>query len=250
MSVRHLSSMTWEEVRDLDRATAVVVLPIGAIEAHGPHLPLSTDVIISEAMARSGGELLGDKGYEVVVAPPLQYTPAGFASGFQGTVSIGAATLQSILRDIAESLAEHGFATLAIANAHLDPVHLSAIDAFASDPSLPLKVVFPNLARRRVAARLTEEFQTGACHAGQFETSIVQAERAELVREELRRDLAPNPVSLSEAIGDGATRFEEIGGDRAYFGSPAHASAAEGNASVATLGALLADAVIESFDGT
>lgn len=250
MSVRHLSSMTWEEVRDLDRATAVVVLPIGAIEAHGPHLPLSTDVIISEAMARSGGELLGDKGYEVVVAPPLQYTPAGFASGFQGTVSIGVATLQSLLRDIAESLAEHGFATLAIANAHLDPAHLSAIDAFASDPSLPLNVIFPNLARRRVAVRLTEEFQTGACHAGQFETSIVQAERAELVREELRRDLAPNPVSLSEAIGDGATRFEEIGGDRAYFGFPAHASAAEGSTSVATLGAILADAVIEFFDGT
>lgn len=250
MSVRHLSSMTWEEVRDLDRANAVVVLPIGAIEAHGPHLPLSTDVIISEAMARSGGELLGIRGYEVVVAPPLQYTPAGFASSFQGTVSIGAATLQSILRDIAGSLAQHGFTTLAIANAHLDPVHLSAIDAFASDPSQPLRVVFPNLTRRRVAVRLTEEFQTGACHAGQFETSIVQAERAELVREELRRDLVPNPVSLSEAIGDGATRFEEIGGDRAYFGFPAHASAAEGVASVATLGAILADAVMESFDGT
>jgi creatinine amidohydrolase len=250
MSVRQLSSMTWEEVRDLDRKTAVVVLPIGAIEAHGPHLPLSTDVIISEAMARSGSEMLGDRGYEVVVAPPIQYTPAGFASGFQGTVSIGAATLQAMLRDIATSLAEHGFTTLAIANAHLDPTHLSAIDAFASDPSLPLKVVFPNLVRRRFAARLTDEFQTGACHAGQFETSIVQAERTDLVREELRRDLAPNPVSLSEAIGNGATRFEEIGGDRAYFGFPAHASAAEGHASVEALGAILADAVMESFDGT
>ncbi|MEE8134039.1 MAG: creatininase family protein [Gemmatimonadales bacterium] len=250
MSVRQLSSMTWEEVRDLDRQTAVVVLPVGAIEAHGPHLPLSTDVIISEAMARSASELLVDNGYEVVVAPTIQYTPAGFASGFQGTISIGTATLQAMLRDIATSLAEHGFTTLAIANAHLDPAHLSAIDAFASDPSLPLKVVFPNLARRRFAARLTEEFQTGACHAGRFETSIVQAERADLVREELRRDLAPNPVSLSEAIGNGATRFEEIGGDRAYFGFPAHASAAEGHTSVETLGAILADAVMESFDGT
>ena len=241
--------MTWEEVRDLDRATAVVVLPIGAIEAHGPHLPLSTDVIIGEAMARSGGERLSENGYEVVVAPPLQYTPAGFASSFQGTVSIGAATLQALLRDIATSLAEHGFTTLAIANAHLDPAHLSAIDAFAADTALPLTVVFPNLVRRRSAARLTDEFQTGACHAGQFETSIVQAERADLVREEVRRDLAANPVSLSEAIVSGATRFEEIGGERAYFGFPAQASATEGHGSVETLGAILADAVMESFDG-
>ena len=97
MSVRQLSSMTWEEVRDLDRQTAVVVLPVGAIEAHGPHLPLSTDVIISEAMARSASKLLVDNGYEVVVAPTIQYTPAGFASGFQGTISIGTATLQAML---------------------------------------------------------------------------------------------------------------------------------------------------------
>ena len=249
MSVRQLSSMTWEEVRDLDRATAVVILPIGAIEAHGPHLPLSTDVIIGEAMARSGGERLSGNGYEVVIAPTLQYTPAGFASNFQGTVSIGAATLRAMLRDIATSLAEHEFTTLAIANAHLDPGHLSAIDAVASDASLPLTLVFPNLARRKSAARLTDEFQTGACHAGQFETSIVQAERADFVRESLRRDLAANPVSLSDAIAKGATRFEDIGGDRAYFGFPAQASAAEGHRSIETLGAILAEAVMESLDG-
>ena len=52
MPVHHLSDMTWEEVRDADLDHAVAILPIGAVEAHGPHLPLGTDVIIAEAMAK------------------------------------------------------------------------------------------------------------------------------------------------------------------------------------------------------
>ena len=248
MSVWQLSSMTWEEVRDLDRARTVVVLPIGAIEAHGPHLPLATDVIISEAMARAGAERLHDQGHDVVVLPTLSYTPAGFASGFQGTVSIDASTLRSLLLDIARSLAEQGFTNLAIANAHLDPSHLSAIADFTSDPDLALAVVFPNLVRSRFAGRLTEEFQSGACHAGQFETSVVQADRPDLVREGIRHDLEPNPVSLSEAIREGATRFEDIGGHRAYFGFPADATTGEGETTVDTLGTILAEAVLETLD--
>ena len=53
MPVHRLSDMTWEEVRDTDRRNAVAILPVGAVEAHGPHLPLGTDVIIAEAMAKA-----------------------------------------------------------------------------------------------------------------------------------------------------------------------------------------------------
>jgi creatinine amidohydrolase len=250
MSVRQLSSMTWEEVRDLDRERTVVILPIGAIEAHGPHLPLGTDVIISEAMARAGGEQLGTHGIDTVILPTIPYTPAGFASSFAGTISIDSSTFQTYLHEVSQSLHFQGFRTLALANSHLDPTHLAALHTFANDAEVELTIVFPNLARRGIADQLTEEFRSGACHAGQFETSIVQAERADLVRDDIRQQLDPNPVSLSDAIRDGATRFEDIGGDRAYFGFPAQATIDEGQTTIATLGGILADAVMEVLDAT
>src|SRR5262252_2952388 len=93
MPIRELAEMTWEEVRDLDRARTVVVLPVGAIEAHGPHLPLGTDVVIAEAMARAGGARMESQGTPAVLLPPLCFTAAPFAAAFTGTLSLAPATV-------------------------------------------------------------------------------------------------------------------------------------------------------------
>jgi len=100
-------------------------------------------------------------------------------------------------------------------------------------------VAFPNLTARPWAVRLGDEFRSGACHAGQFETSVVLAERPELVRDAIRAGLPPNPPSLSRAIRDGKRSFEEAGGARAYFGFPSQATAEEGRATIEVLGAIL-----------
>jgi creatinine amidohydrolase len=71
----------------------------------------------------------------------------------------------------------------------------------------------------------------------------VLAERPGLVRDAIRAALPPNPASLSRAIRDGKQSFEEAGGSRAYFGSPAQATAEEGRATIETLGAILEEAV-------
>lgn len=237
--------MTWEEARDTAGPDAVAILPVGAVEAHGPHLPLETDVIIAEAMARSAAERLEAGGKRSVVLPPLAYTAAPFAAGFGGTLSLRPETVTALVCDVASSLARHGFGLLAIANAHLDPAHLAALESAAAtirrDPGLP--VAFPNLTLKPWALRLGEEFRSGACHAGRFETSIVLAERPELVREAIRTELPGNPASLSRAIREGKGDFEEAGGPRAYFGFPADASAGEGKASIEALGEILVDAV-------
>jgi creatinine amidohydrolase len=106
-----------------------------------------------------------------------------------------------------------------------------------------LAVAFPNLTAKPWALRLGDEFRSGACHAGQFETSMVLAERPELVREATRAALPPNPGSLSRAIRDGKQSFEEAGGARAYFGFPSQATAEEGRKTIEVLGAILDDAV-------
>src|SRR5574341_912911 len=200
-----LAACTWEEIRDLDRARAVAILPVGAVEAHGPHLPLATDVVIAEGMAKAGAARLAARGLPVLLLPPLAYTAAGFAEGFPGTVSLQGATVTALLVDVAKNLTRQGFGALALANAHLDPAHLDSLAAAiaAAGQQRLLPVVFPDISKKPWGSRLTDEFKSGACHAGQFESSIVLAERPELVRDAVRRELAPNPRSLSQAIRDG-----------------------------------------------
>ena len=245
ITVQPLAAMTWEEARDAAGPKSAAILPVGAIEAHGPHLPLETDVIIAQAMARSGAARLAGRGLSVVVLPALTYTAAAFAQGFHGTLSLRPETVTATVLDIAGSLNRHGFGLLAIANAHLDPAHLASLDAAVKliRRDLGLAVAFPNLAAKPWALRLSDEFKSGACHAGQFETSIVLAERPELVRDAARAALPPNPASLSRAIRDGKQSFEEAGGARAYFGFPAQATEEEGRATIETLGAILDEAV-------
>ena len=249
MPVHELAQLTWEEVRDLERDRTLVVLPVGAIEAHGPHLPLDTDVVIARAMARAGAKRLGARDKVVLILPALAYTAAGFGAAFHGTLSIAGVTVTALVVDLARSLSAQGFQLLAIANAHLDPEHLTALNEAVklarADRLLP--VVFPDLTRKPWASRLGDEFKSGACHAGRFETSIVLTEHPTAVRENLRQSLAPNPRSLSDAIRAGKRTFEQAGGPRAYFGDPAAASAGEGSRLVETLGAILEEAVIAAL---
>lgn len=245
MTVRHFAEMTWEELRDLPKERAIVILPVGAVEAHGPHLPLETDVIIAQAMAVAGSSRLAATGWTPVILPALPFTAAPFAEGFSGTVSVAAETVTRLVIDIADSLARHGFRWWAIANAHLDPAHVGALQRAVDETRDrgAIGTIFPDLTRKPWASRLTDEFQSGACHAGQYETSIVMAARPDLVRERARAALPDNPTSLSQAIRAGQKTFEEAGGTSAYFGYPAAATTEEGHATIETLGEILAEAV-------
>lgn len=249
MPIASLYDLTWPEARDIlaDPAT-VAILPVGAIEAHGPHLPLATDVVIAEAMARAGAERLSARGHPILLLPTLAYTAAGFAAGFPGTVALAPGTVTAALVDIARSLARHGLGVLAVANVHLDPAHLASIQKAAeilAEDGRP-RFAFPNLTRKPWAIRLTDEFRSGACHAGRFETSVLMADRPGLVREAICAELPANPASLSEAIRRGLRTFEEAGGAEAYFGYPAEASVAEGEETIAVLGSILEEAVLDA----
>ena len=248
---RQLAEMTWEDARDLDRGRTVAVLPVGAIEAHGPHLPLGTDGLIAEAMARAGAARLEARGVPAVVLPVLPYSVADFAADFPGTISASGIAVTALVADIARAVGRQGFRALAIANAHLDPGHLASLHAAqgAGDREGSIPIVFPDLTRRPWGSRLTDEFRSGACHAGRFEGSIVLAARPDLVREDIRRELEEVPISLSAAIAQGKRTFDEAGGPRAYFGEPAAATAEEGRETIAVLGTILADAVVEALAG-
>jgi len=267
-----------ESVRTPPGLRVVAVLPVGAVEAHGPHLPLTTDVTIAAAAAEAALDGLRRLGLRPMLLPPLPYTAAPFAAGFPGTISVQPATFAALLEDVAASLERQGVDALVVVNAHLDPAHLTAIrdvvrarEAAAMDgPSRhrgeipaqrrddpparpaasaqhrrPMPVIHPDLTARRWASRLTDEFKSGACHAGCYETSVVMAAAPELVREDERRGLVENPASLSAAIREGAATFEEAGVAAAYCGDPAAATRKEGENTIAVLGGIVVDAVEE-----
>ncbi|MCB1057151.1 MAG: creatininase family protein [Acidobacteria bacterium] len=244
-----LADLTWTEVRGIRPERAVAILPVGAVEAHGPHLPLTTDVIIAEAMAREGASKLRRRGLEPVLLPALAYTPARFAVGFPGTVSLRPEALVAQIVDIARGLEGWGWRTLVVANAHFDPANLGALyqalDACA-EAGLP-RPVFPDVTRKPWALRLSDEFKSGACHAGRYEGSVVLAERPDLVHRRTMASLEPNPVSLSNAIRLGQQSFEEAGGPAAYFGYPSDATADEGRRTVMVLGEILDEAVAQAL---
>jgi creatinine amidohydrolase len=151
-----------------------------------------------------------------------------------------------VIVDIARSLKGQGFACLAFANSHFDPANVSMLrEAAAEVLALGLPVAFPDFTRRKLAQTLTAEFQSGACHAGQYESSLVMAARPDLVDDTVRRALVDNPASLTEAFAKGAKTFHDAGGPDAYFGFPRSATVEEGVASFRIMAAALVAAVDE-----
>src|SRR6266404_4193406 len=114
-----LRNLTWKEASDAIARGVVVILPVGSTEAHGPHLPLATDVIISEEMSRRAAEKLSTRGIETLVLPAVAYSVTDFGADFSGTISIRKETAVALIRDICASLYGQGARLVAIANSHL-----------------------------------------------------------------------------------------------------------------------------------
>ena len=242
-------SLTWKEAREAITREVVLILPVGSTEAHGPHLPLATDVIISEEMSRRAAEKLGARGIEAVVLPPIAYSVTDFSADFPGTISIKRETAAALIHDICLSLYEQGARLVAVANSHLEPEHVASINEAIERVKLETgrAIAFPDKRKRRWAQKLTEEFRRGDCHAGSYETSLVMAARPELVREEIRQSLDRVNISIAERIKDGAHTFNEAGGTEAYFGDPRAASREEGEATYEALSDMIVSSVMEAL---
>src|SRR5438128_11114254 len=101
-------NQTWKEIGDAMRRDVVVILPIGSTEAHGPHLPLGTDVIISEELAVRAAVELEKLSRSVLIAPSIAYSVTEYAGGFAGTVSVGQIAAIAVIADVACSLIAPG----------------------------------------------------------------------------------------------------------------------------------------------
>ncbi len=246
-----LMKMTWPEARELFDDKLIAILPIGATEPHGPHLPLDTDVTIARQQALAAAKALESEGVRSVVLPPLAYGLTHFTDGFEGRISLRPGTLWAILEDVVESLEDQGVKRVVFANAHLEPAHIKVLRGVALDYPAITKthahVVFPDNTRRRWAGTLGDEFKSGDCHAGRYETSIVMASDPDSVRDDTRRGLSSHTIHLVEKMQSGAKTFLEAGAGEAYCGDPAAASAEEGSQLIDCLAKMVVESVRDAW---
>ncbi|WP_434422982.1 creatininase family protein [Nannocystis pusilla] len=227
----------------------VALLPVGSTEAHGPHLPLSTDSLIGEAVVGlAAGELAG-RGHLAAVLPPIHYAVTEWAKDFAGSTSIGAEVAIGLVLGTCRAMRAMGFDRVVVFTAHLEPDHIASLREVARryEADTGDTLLFVDTTRRALAARLTPEFQSGSCHAGRYETSLVLAIRPDLVRMDLAAALPEHPVPLAEHIRAGKRGFLECDMPRAYCGAPAAATAEEGREILATLATLVVEAVVASL---
>ncbi len=233
----HLAKLTFEEARALFAQNPVALWPVGSTEPHGPHLALNTDVIIAEGMADRAATLLLARGDAAVILPSLPLGVTEFGRDFTGALSVPPEALIAMVVGVARSLKRDGARALVLINAHLEPGQLRALTDAAHQASAltGLPTCFPDKTRPAIARTLGDEFKSGACHAGQYETSMVLAVEPTAVRSQLANALPRVDISLSRAIRAGMTSFKDAGGTRAYFGAPALATAQEGQERLVTL---------------
>jgi len=245
-----LAKLTWPEARERFGADLVALLPIGSTEPHGPHLPLDTDVTIAVAQTRAASAELARLGVATLELPALPYGVTYYTDGFEGRVTLRTGTLWHVLDDVVESLEEQGVRRIVFSNAHLEPAHVKVLRGVALDhavrTAMKAQVLFPDNTRRRWAETLGEEFKSGDCHAGRYESSLVLAADPEHVRRE-REKLAPVAIDLLAQMKTGVRSFAQAGADKAYCGDPASASAEEGRVLVAALAAMIVTSVRETW---
>lgn len=246
-----LGKLTWPEAARLFDVRAIAIVPIGATEPHGPHLPLDTDVTIAQAQARRAAELLGELGVRAFVLPPLAYGLTNYTEGFAGRVTLRPGTLWAMLEDIVNALEQQGIQQIVFVNAHLEPAHVQVLRGVALDHPVRrtglAHVVFADNTRRQLAAQLGEEFQSGDCHAGRYESSIVLAADPDAVHEAERKKLAPVSIGLIAKMKAGVRSFREAGAVDAYCGDPAAASAEEGRDMIERLAGTVVSAAREAW---
>ena len=232
---RVLSSSTWPEIA----GGSLLVVPVGATEQHGPHLPLDTDTAVATELASR----LVSARVDTVLAPALAYGASGEHQGFAGTLSIGAEVLQSVLVELVRS-ADHLAGTVLVSGHGGNAVPLRHAVVRLEAEGRRVMSWSPTAAVLAGAAPDMTARLAGDHHAGLVETSIMLALRPESVRP-WSAAAAPVVALLAELM-PGLVRDGVIGvAPDGVLGDPSGASAEMGRR---WLSALAADLVQQVAD--
>jgi len=218
---RHFE-MSWPEFEAFTKKTNYAILPVGAIEQHGPHLPMGTDVIIGEYLAERLAQATG-----ALLLQNLAYTPSFSLRLYPGTVRVSDETFSNELIEIAESLHQHGIVTIYVFISHLGAVSACKTaerELLLTSEARIVNLVIPGYNEALDKYCQSERWHSTFAHAEEFETSAVLAIRPGLVdmskavREYPEHDPLFGPTSIawnefckSGVIGDATVATAETG---------------------------------------
>lgn len=196
---RYFPYLTWTDIQDLPNKDDVVILqPIGAIEQHGPHLPLVVDAAIAQAVLGKALYQL-DSAIPAYALPTLYYGKSNEHWHFPGTITLSAQTLMAMLMELGNSLYRAGFRKLVLLNAHGGQPQIMEMVARDLHQQYEDLLVFPLFVWRvpNVAANLlTEKELELGIHAGDAETSLLLSILPEQVK--MHRAIAEYPHGLPQ----------------------------------------------------
>ena len=178
------AELTRTDLHDL-APHALAVVPVGATEQHGPHLPTGTDFFHVEWIARDAAKRASES-IPIVVTPTLPFGSSEHHFPFGGTISIPTTTYYDVVTAIAESLVRDGFQRIFLINGHggnHELVQLVARDLALRLPVAVAAASWWNAAWDVLVAEGAHEVGRLPGHAGRFETSLVMSMRPDLVRE-------------------------------------------------------------------
>ncbi len=229
---RFWADLTTEEFRGLDGARTIAVLPLAAIEQHGPHLPVSVDRDIVAEVVRRGLSVI-DPALSVLFLPTQAIGKSNEHIAFPGTLTLSAETLIKVLMEIGASVARAGVRKLILLNSHGG--NTAVMDIVARDLRVRYGLLTAACSCYQLMEAddiLTPREQRFGIHAGEGETSMMLAVRGEMVRMEAARDFR----SKAEDYGEDFS-YIGVGGGRAKLGwliDDLHPEGACGDASLAT----------------
>ncbi len=192
------AEMTWTDFRDGDMASAIAVLPVAAIEQHGPHLPVGVDTFIMEGYLRAAVALLPDD-LPALVLPVLAVGKSNEHLAFPGTLTFSAETVIRAWREIGESVHRAGVRKLVIVNAHGG--NIPPLDIVARELRVRLGMLVVVVSWNRFGypeGLFGPGEKVHGIHAGEAETSLMLTYRPELVRRDAVRNFVPNSVAIAE----------------------------------------------------
>lgn len=182
LPARDWMDMTWRDFVGADVARWIAVLPLAAVEQHGPHLPLGTDAMIAKAYLARTRALLPEE-LPVTFLPMQKVGQSEEHIVFPGTLSLGGHTLSGILRDLGDGVHRAGVRKLVLVNSHGG--NLQAMERAAFELRAQLGMLVVTISWHRFGYppdTFARAEQIHGIHAGEIETAIMRAARPDLVR--------------------------------------------------------------------
>jgi creatinine amidohydrolase len=256
-----LTEMSGPDVAEALQRTQTLLLPVGATEAHGAHLPLGTDSMEARENCRRAALLLDAMGCPVVIGPVIPFGTSSFHMGFAGTVSISATTLIALLKEVCLSLYASGFRNFVLVHGHdgnLPSMMVAAqevVDATPDSQAVVLNWLTP-------LSKVYHTIQTSKKkegHGGEGETSRILVTHPELVKldkgvahhidpEVMRKIQGPEHIKTGGGIFY-ATRSYHAHTPYGHLGDPTLATVETGNRGYDVIARWIALVVARDFFG-